>query len=63
MVSRVFSTILDYYHLLITIVAFGSWNASRRTVGSRHSATMLPTTGTVCLHGSLDDTSKLLKLN
>jgi hypothetical protein len=25
------------------------WNASRRTGGSRHSATMLPTTGIVCL--------------
>ena len=40
------------------------WNASRRTGGSRHSATMLPTTGTVCLWKSgIYVKLKLLKLN
>ena len=40
------------------------WNASRRTGGSRHSATMLPTTGIVCLWNSrIYVKLKPLKLN
>jgi hypothetical protein len=40
------------------------WNASRRTGGSSHSATMLPTTGIVCLWKSgIYIKLNILKLN